>query len=56
MLHKSSNYREAGDISLSRRSLVRAGIGATVAGFFLAYGTPPSWAKAAAYWNGAKVE
>lgn len=39
------SYREAADISLTRRSLMRAGIGASVAGFFLPYATSPAWAK-----------
>ncbi|HUN99668.1 MAG TPA: substrate-binding protein [Bradyrhizobium sp.] len=40
-----SSRNQIGDISLSRRSLMKAGIGATVAGIFLPYATSSGWAK-----------
>jgi branched-chain amino acid transport system substrate-binding protein len=45
MPHYYPSCREATDISLTRRSLIRAGIGASVAGVLPPFGISAAWAK-----------
>ena len=45
MPHPISRRKQLADMSLSRRSLMKAGIGVTVAGFFLPYPISSAWAK-----------
>ena len=45
MPQRTFSHNQSADISLSRRSLLKAGIGASVAGFLLPQGTSPAWAK-----------
>lgn len=46
MPQSRSTDKQNARLSLSRRNLVMAGIGASVAGILLPRGTPPAWAKA----------